>query len=188
MSKKSLQRKRKIYIKLSKVFLFIGILCLIYSGYLFYQRNNPDRLSFANSGFNQVVTTSSIEPKKIIIKDINLDLAIYPSKITGNKWGVTEDGVSRLVSSPIPGEDGNSILYGHNWSNLLGGITKLKPNQEILITYKDGSVKKFVITNTAVVSPEDTAVLAPSKNKKITLYTCTGFFDSKRFVVTAELI
>jgi len=77
-------------------------------------------------------------------------------------------------------------LYGHNWTNLLGPLVHAKPGQRIYISYADGSVSTFKIQATALVSPQDTSILAPSNDIRVTIYTCAGFMDSQRFVVTAR--
>ena len=45
-----------------------------------------------------------------------------------------------------------------------------------------------MIEYTQVVTPDQTHILAPSDDRRVTLYTCTGFLDRKRFVVTATLL
>lgn len=172
---------------MAKLLIGVGFVFLILSAFFAYQRYNPQRLSFATTPSSVQVSTD-IFPKQVIIPDINLNLPVIPTKINQRKWEATTKGISFLISSPVPGSDGNSILYGHNWPNLLGNITKLKPGQVIYINLSDGSSKKFVIDSTVSVSPQEVAILAPSKTAQITLYTCSGFLDSKRFVVVAKLI
>jgi len=67
----------------------------------------------------------------------------------------------------------------------LGKLPKVKPGQEITIVFTDGSSKIFTIEYTSVVTPDQTHILNPTADSRITLYTCTGLFDNKRFVVTA---
>lgn len=177
---------------LSKFLILLGILSLLTSAFLYWQRTSPKRLSF-DLGTEQIENLEAgsdkggIEPVVLVIKDLNLELLIFESHIGKNGWEATSKGVSYLASSPVPGNPGNSILYGHNWKNLLGNITRLKPGQKIRIIYSDGTPKEFEIYYTQVVTPEDTQILTQSDDARITLYTCTGFLDSKRFVVTALL-
>jgi len=127
------------------------------------------------------------KPELLIVKDLNINLPIYPAQINDGKWEATGKGVSYLSSSPIPGELGNSVFYGHNWKSILGDLTKAKPGQTIEILYADGTKKEFEIMFTQVVTPDQTQILEESNDIRITLYTCTGFLDTKRFVVTAIL-
>ncbi len=173
---------------LSKFFSIFGIICIITACVLFWQRNNPKRLVFKNlpptvnvKGVRQSV------PSRLIIREANIDLQIFPAKIRGQKWDLTTEGVSWLDISSIPGEVGNSIIYGHNWTNILGNLFYVKPGQKIEIVYKDGSVRIFTVQNTAIVSPNDVTVLSQTKDRRVTIYTCTGILDQKRFVVTGTL-
>jgi len=157
---------------------------------MFWQRRNPDRLRFDIDNIKIERAEENIDKKPVLlrIKDLGIELPIYEAEIKdNNKWPTTTEGISYLVSSPIPGEIGNSILYGHNWANLLGNLTKAKPGQIVEIIFSDWSRKIFTIANTQVVSPSQTEILKNSDDTKLTLYTCTGFLDSKRFVVTAKL-
>ena len=169
---------------ISKIFLGLGLLSIFFSFLLIWERNNPNRLSFGNYKEN-TVKSSHISPNRIVIKDANIDLPIEPSKIEGNTWQTSRIGISYLKSSPLPGNQGNSILYGHNWISLLGSLHRVKPGQKIEIYYKNGVRKIFTISAIGVVTPDQTHVLSPSDDRRITLYTCTGFLDSKRLVVTA---
>jgi LPXTG-site transpeptidase (sortase) family protein len=174
--------------KAGKLLITIGLVILIFSAFFFYQRYNPLRLSFSISDYRaQGITDSASMPVEIIIPAIKLDLSIIPAKLVKNSWETTDKGVSYLISSPIPGNIGNSILYGHDWANILGPITKLKTGQIIEIKFVTGAIKKFEINTISLVSPDQASILAPSGDARITLYTCTGFWDSKRFVVTAIL-
>lgn len=171
--------------------LCFGAFCLIVSLALFWQRHNPNRLAFElNKSPVSLIESGSVNPlpSEIIISDLSISLPILPAKIENNKWQSTNKGVSYLLSSAVPGEKGNSILYGHNWSNLLGKITKLKPNQIITVRFADNSSKTFKITTVQEVSPKGISVLANSIDSQLTLYTCSGFLDSKRFVVSAKLV
>ena len=127
-------------------------------------------------------------PVAIAIKGLNINLPIIPAEIHSTQWDTTTKGVSWLDNSPEPGENGNSILYAHNWTSLFGNLPKVKPGQKIQIGFKDNTKKNFLVQNTAIVKPNQLGILDQTTDKRITLYTCTGFMDSKRFVVTAKLI
>ena len=170
--------------------LIIGSLSLVFFGFLIYQRYNPQQLAF-NINEAKAVTSESIsnlEPTSIQINSINLSLPITEAEIKNNKWQASPNSVTHLISSVVPGEKGNSILYGHNWPNLLGNLKNVKPGDKLTIIYSNNSSKEFEIEYTAKVSPAETSILKNSEDAKITLYTCTGFLDSQRFVVVAKII
>lgn len=172
----------------SNLFILSGVLCLVITAYLFWQRNNPQRLKFNVSDItsDEKVESRFSSPTYLVIEELNIRLPIYPATIRQGKWEATTKGVSYLSKSAIPGEVGNAVLYGHNWKNLLGNLKKAKPNQEIEIVFADGSKRNFKIEHTQTVTPNQTSILAPTTDSRITLYTCTGFLDSKRYVVIAQ--
>lgn len=176
--------------RISHYLIFLGLLCLIIFIYLIWQRTNPQRLAFNDytPGDSSLTRQESAQPKKLIIEDLKIDLPIFPASLTSGVWQVSDKGVSFLATSPVPGEKGNSILYGHNWTNRLGNLTKIKPNQIIKIVYHDGSSKAFRVISTQVVSWKETSILNQTHQAQLTIYTCTGFLDSKRFVAVANPI
>ncbi len=171
---------------ISKVLITIGLLCIVIGSFLLWERNNPTRLAFANYTSTNY-KNSKVIPVSINIKSINIHLPIVQSTIENNEWSTTKEGISYLISSPIPGKMGNSVLYGHNWNNLLGNLKHVKPGDKIEIEYNNGTKSVFSVNTMGVVTRDQTHVLLPSNDVRITLYTCTGFLDSKRLVVTALL-
>lgn len=174
---------------LAKFLTTFGIICIVIALILLWQRNDPNRIAF--SSLPQDITVSSTKkinpPVRLAIKNVDINLPIFPAKIYKQKWDTTANGVSWLDISPPPGDRGNSILYGHNWSNLLGNLIFVKPGQEIEMIYKDGSRKNFTIQFTTKVTPNIASVLRQTNDKRITIYTCTGLFDEKRFIAVATL-
>ena len=164
----------------------IGMLLLFFASFLWYERHTPRRLTFAYTA--QAKQTTHVEPPiGISIPSLGITLPIFPAIIAGKTWPTTDKGVSYLVSSPLPGGKGNSILYGHNWPNLLGKLHEIKIGDKIMVMGKNNTVKNFSVKYIAEVDPSNASILAPSQDNRITLYTCTGFLDSKRFVVVATL-
>lgn len=169
----------------ARLLIFIGFFLLLLGAYLIFERYNPQRLGFNNAPVSSITSSAGVFPKEIIIADLDIKLPVYPAQIKNNKWEATTYGVSYLVTSPVPGEIGNSIIYGHNWGNLLGRLPKIKPGQKIEIVFDNNEKRTFTVEHTSVVIPDQTSILENTLDKRITLYTCTGFLDSKRFVVTA---
>jgi LPXTG-site transpeptidase (sortase) family protein len=178
----------------SKLLLTTGILLVLVADVLTYQRTNPSTIAFEKvpllSHSRESIYGVSKGQKAVRIKsvDLNIDLPLVESKVRKSTWETTTQGASHLDLSPVPGDKGNSVIYGHNWPKLMGNLVHAKPGHEIEITLENGQVRRFRIEKTAILSPKDYSVLLPSQNKLLTLYTCTGFLDSKRFVATASLI
>lgn len=169
---------------LSKITIFVGVLFVLYGCVLLWERNNPKRLSFNNYS-SKINYSPRFYPLSLEIPSASIKAQIIPSKLTDQKWETVKNGISYLTSSPVPGTRGNSVLYGHNWPDILGNLENVKTGQRIVIRNNAGIKKEFIVTSIAIVTPDQTHVLSPSNDVRITLYTCAGFLDSKRLVVTA---
>lgn len=173
---------------LSTSLILIGVISTIIFGYHFWQRMSVDRLAFDRAPVaqnEQVKVEGEDYPETLVIPEFALSLPIVPATVTSGKWETTAKGVSYLATSALPGEKGNSIMYGHNWPSILGDLQNIKKDYEIKVIYKSGSVKSFKVAHINVVWPDQTYLLDQANDTRLTLYTCTGFLDTKRFVVTA---
>ncbi|HLE48783.1 MAG TPA: sortase [Patescibacteria group bacterium] len=178
----------------ANLLILLGLIGFGAFGYLIWERNSSVRLQFnqAPEVQNSSLISGNVpadfsNPTILRIPSIDSSLPIIPSKIVNNRWESTKKGVSYLETSPVPGEIGNSIIYGHNFPNLLKSLTKVKPDDEIYVDFASGATRKFVVHFTQEVGPYQSSILNPTEDRRITLYTCSGFFDTKRFVVTAIL-
>lgn len=167
---------------LSTIFLIAGFFLLLFTGFLWYQRNTYHPIRFTETNYSLKSTSL---PQKLVLPSINAHLDIFPSVIKNNQWQTTGKGVSYLSTSPLPGKTGNSVMYGHNWKSILGDLPKVKPGDEIIVVFGNNTSKHFVVTTTAVVNSDQASIIMPTKDNRLTIYTCTGFLDTKRFVVVA---
>lgn len=55
----------------------------------------------------------------------------------------------------------------------------------IQIEFSDGSMKDFKVKYTFEVSPNESSIIENTDFAQLTIYTCSGFLDSKRFDVIA---
>jgi LPXTG-site transpeptidase (sortase) family protein len=175
--------------KVYRTLFLLGFLCYGIGIYWIIQRDDPGKIAFQNytpTPYAKPVLARSM-PKRIVIKDLSIDLPIYPAVINNNTWEVTSLGANYLVSSPIPGATGNSIIYAHNWLKLFGNLVETKPGDTIIVEYADKTKKTFIVDHTTIVPSTEASILKQTKDKQITLYTCTGFMDSQRFVVIAKI-
>ena len=172
---------------LSRLFICAGILFLISSFYLLYLRHSSHPLTFKEYP-TKVVALSIETPNTIHIPSINVHLPIVPAVADKNKWETTEKGVSYLLSTPLPGDKGNSVMYGHNWTSLLKNLPQVRTGERVYVIMKDGTKREFKIEYTATVNADQTYIIDNTPDTRITIYTCVGFLDSKRFVVVAKPI
>lgn len=172
--------------KLAWVFIIIGILLFLFSIFLVVQKNNPNNLAI---NIEEVAIHSNNSPNDypglIIIPSLGILLPILPAQKNGFNWQTTDRGVSYLTSTPLPGEKGNSVLYGHNWASLLGSLVKIKADDQIIIKLNNGQQKIFKVDSIKEVYPDQPKILEQTIDSRITVYTCSGLFDQKRFIVSA---
>lgn len=179
---------KKTLTAFSYLFLILSLVFFSAGAYHLWLRNDPNRLAFSNySAQERSLNRIETLPTRVTIERLSIDIPLVPAQLRGSQWETTERGASYLLSSPIPGETGNSVIYAHNWASLFGKLPTIASGDKITIRYADGSSKTFVVKNTSVVSPDDTFVLRETTEKQLTLYTCIGWFDTKRFVAIAVL-
>ena len=179
--------KTKVFRLLSSVFLVTGFISVSCSALLIYQHYSPTRIAFASEKLlSSVSTSSNLGVKSVTISDVGISLPVYEGSIKEGKWEVSSQGVTHLSQTVLPGERGNSVLYGHNWTSLLGNLVKVKPGAVVTVGFEDGNQQDFLVKYTFEVLPQDSAIIESTDFAQLTIYTCSGFFDTKRFVVVAE--
>ncbi|MBI1863263.1 sortase [Candidatus Microgenomates bacterium] len=172
---------------LANTSLATGAMLLLYSSALVVQHYNPARLHFWGMNSVAIQAEFNIRPERIVIKRIGIDVPVVSVPSFENRWEISPEGASYLETSPLPGTQGNSIIYGHNWSSIFQHLTNVKPGDFIEVYMSDKTRRVFGVTATQTVDPSATEVLKPASDRHLTLYTCTGFLDTKRFVVSATL-
>ncbi|HNR53283.1 MAG TPA: sortase [Candidatus Dojkabacteria bacterium] len=139
-----------------------------------------------------------ISISSIGIKDIKISPNVESSdeKIY-NKY--LKSGVAHFKGTPLPGDGGNSFIYGHsavdsffrNHKNLpetiFSRLNSIDIGQDVVIT-KDKETFTYVVRNKKIVAPDDFSILRTQNNKEtVTLMTCWPLgIGTKRLVVVAE--
>lgn len=185
---------------------------------------DPGKSYFANLakqiGDIEIVSQYSYDPESRTQKEILVDtkyskdmsitissIGIKNIKITPNVESSDEkiynkylkSGVAHFKGTPLPGDGGNSFIYGHsavdsffrNHKNLpetiFSRLNNIDIGQEIAIT-KENKTFTYVVRNKKIVAPDDFSILRTQSNKEtITLMTCWPLgIGTKRLVVVAE--
>ena len=121
------------------------------------------------------------------IERLGVTLPIYPARVVGGKWETTAKGLSHASNSAGIGSTGNTVIYGHNWPNMLKRLPDLKPGDLITIRLSESEMITYTVTYTATISPNDTSLTRNTTDSRLTLYTCIGLLDRYRYVVIAHL-
>jgi len=126
-------------------------------------------------------------PVRIIIPDISVDLPVVPAKVVNHTWETSETAASFGLGSALPGNGGNSVIFAHARIGLFGGLRNLKKDA-IVYVYTKKEKYSYKVDEIKTVSPKDTEVIAPTPDDVLTLYTCSGFADTKRLIVRAKKV
>lgn len=161
----------------------LGLLILSASVLLSY--HNETKLSFNDIPHNQHISPPTHEPNLLIIRSLDIQLPVAESVIKFGIWEVNPEGASHLASSSNPGDPGNIIIYAHDTNNRFGFLPDIKPNGIIELRSRNNTWHSYKVASTQIVDPSDVNVLKPNHPQELTLYTCYGFADLKRFVVKA---
>jgi LPXTG-site transpeptidase (sortase) family protein len=169
----------------------LGLFIVVFSGWRIYQTNYQIKtLSFSirnESVLDAPKQDQSSKPVFISIPAVGIKLPVTESEIKNGVWEISETGVSHLDISGNPGGGNNIVIYGHNKNSLLGPIRWLKIGDLVELTDSQNKIFSYKIVNSLTTSAEDIGYVLPKNSEILTLYTCTGIFDSKRFIVVAVL-
>lgn len=110
-------------------------------------------------------------------------------------------GLAHFKGTPIPGDGGNSFIYGHSavisffnrHSNLPETIFTKLENVDIgdsVEIEKDDTTLSYIVRNKKIVSPDDFSILKTQGDKEtVTLMTCWPLgVGTKRLIVVAERV
>jgi LPXTG-site transpeptidase (sortase) family protein len=129
--------------------------------------------------------TASQFPERIIIPSQKINLKVVEAPVINGYWEISKTNASHGVGSVNPGEIGNTVIFAHAKEGLFLSLKDIKVNDEIIILTKD-KWYRYNIKVVKDVSLDQAEVIAPTKDEILTLYTCSGFLDSKRRVVQAK--
>ncbi len=135
----------------------------------------------------QVQASSSVSDnnlERISIAKIAISAPII-TNVDGNDMQdylkALENGVAHLKKTALPGEAGNSVIFGHssyytakpgNYKGVFAKLDQLARGDAIQIRY-DHKNYTYKVFESKIVKPEDVSVVAQDKTKEqLTLITC----------------
>jgi LPXTG-site transpeptidase (sortase) family protein len=164
--------------------LFLSLQAMLGSGwYLLYRRTI---LSFKVSP--TITATAHLRgslPVTVTIPTVSIENKVMPATIQDGIWQTSDTTATHLVTSARPGEGGNIVIYAHNRAHLFRNLKDAQKGDVVNITTDNGTVYEYTIGEKKVVTPDEIDVVLPTDHEILTVYTCTGFLDTKRLVVKA---
>lgn len=123
---------------------------------------------------------------RIVIHRINLDAIV----VQGVDEPALELGPGHMEETVYPGETGNMVISGHRvtYSHPFYYLDQLKEGDPIEI-YASSRKFTYYMVKQKIVDPTDVSVIAPTKDKTLTLTTCNPRYSAKtRLVITAKML
>jgi LPXTG-site transpeptidase (sortase) family protein len=129
--------------------------------------------------------TKKIEyPIRIRIPSVEIDLPVVIAPIKNGYWELSDTSASYGWGSATPGEKGNMVIFAHARQGLFLPLQNIQLNAKVIISTAEQTFTYKVVKKMQVF-PSDTNVISFSNKEKLTLFTCTGLFDTKRLIVVA---
>lgn len=150
--------------------------------------DSPDMSDWSparKKGFEEHLTSAPLG--KLSIVDIKMEAALFEgdSELHLNK------GVARVTTSAALGEPGNLVIAGHR-DSFFRKLGQLKEGDLIQVTAINGQQHTYQMTDSWIVTPQDTWVMAPVSSDVLTLITCYPFYfvgsAPQRYIVRAKKI
>lgn len=162
----------------------LGIALMLFNGAHSILRDKALALSQHVVAQYETQPNRGARPVKISIQPL-VETTIVEAPYQEGVWTVAPNEATYLAQSARPGQKGNIIIYGHNTRSILGNIRWLKGGETITLTTEDGGIHEYIVKNRVEVDPERTEFLQPSPSELLTIYTCSGLMDKKRFIIQA---
>lgn len=147
----------------------------------------PVAVDKALLGKSDIKDKDGSSPQRIIISSLDIDLPVRQAEVIRGYWEVFDDSAGFGVGSSYPGEKGNQVIFAHAKEGLFLPLKKAKVGQNVIILTKDNWYE-YKIEEIKEVLPSQTETIASTEDETLTLYTCSGFSDSKRLIVVAKRI
>src|SRR5262245_40933592 len=179
---------------LSLLLVVAGVVLLTYVGYSYFSMYREQRRLARQWEEQQAHPNLSATPvtaqddglTRVSIPKISLDAII----VEGTSHRQLKLGPGHLKDTATPGEMGNSVISAHR-DTFFRHLYELNKGDEIIVK-RLGRTFTYQVISKKIVEPDDTTVLAPSTDAKLTLITCYPIYyigpAPKRLVITSKLV
>lgn len=144
--------------------------------------DNKNPIKINSALYSSKDTTN--DPVRILIPKSDIDLKVIDAKIVNDYWELSENTASYGLGSGHPGEKNNTVIFAHARVGLFYNLKDVKTG-DIIYVFTQNKWYRYKVNKITAVYPNQTEVIKPTKTQVLTLYTCTGFYDEKRLIVTA---
>lgn len=125
-------------------------------------------------------------PNRILIPSLKIDLEVKPSRVINGLWEIHENTANFGIGSALPESLGNTVIFAHARWNLFAPLRKVRKNDLVSIKTVNDKWFIYIVVEKKEVKADQIEVISQTPDKTLTLYTCSGFADSKRLIVVAK--
>ncbi|KKR28773.1 MAG: Sortase family protein [Candidatus Woesebacteria bacterium GW2011_GWA1_39_8] len=148
--------------------------------------------TFANEpvkveGFNQTSESFTNYPERIVIPGAGIDLPVKKADIVRGYWEVFDDSAGWGGGSGLPGQIGNQVIFAHARQGLFLPLKNVHLGDRVYVLAAEGWFS-YIATDIKEVYPSQVEVIKPTDDETLTLYTCSGYQDTKRLIVVAKRV
>lgn len=172
---------------LGLLFLVLALAILVLPSYIPLQSQNtisntkdPIKISSQLLGMEE----NGNNPVRILIPHAGIDLPVVNAKVVNGYWELSDNTASYGLGSGHPGMPGNTVIFAHARQGLFYNLKDVNVG-DIVYVFTKNKWYRYKVNKITAVYPNQTEVIQPTKTDTLTLYTCTGFYDEKRLIVTA---
>ncbi len=151
---------------------------------LFPQETISTEPILADRAFSQSSAEDQI-PTRIIIPSVSIDLPITIAPLKNGYWIPSETTASFGEGSSLPTGNSNTVIFAHAREGLFLPLRNVK-EQDTVYVMTANSYVSYTIETITEVKPTDVYTVKPTDDKRLTLFTCSGFLDQKRLLVVAK--
>ncbi|MCM3160114.1 class D sortase [Metabacillus litoralis] len=178
--------------------ILVGITVFIYQTYwitIGFQSINEQEVEASYSPPEQGKTIKTVNPAPpeegtkiglLTIPKLDRTLPIFQ----GTSEEILKKGVGHISSTPLPGEDSNSVLSAHR-DTFFRQLDSLVVGDKLIVNRSDLSFM-YKIKKIRIVNKNDKTVIVPKPKSTLTLTTCYPFTyigpAPQRYIIEAELI
>ena len=116
-------------------------------------------------------------------------LGVEKAVVQGVTLNLLKRGPGHYPGTPLPGQPGNAAIAGHRttYGAPFFRLNELDPGDPILVTTRQGRFR-YEVSESRVVKPNQTAVLRPSTDDRLTLTTCNPRFSAAQRLIVVALL
>jgi LPXTG-site transpeptidase (sortase) family protein len=143
---------------------------------------------------DQKKSSSSIAVNQVntlVVPSMLLNTPVFEGQVK-DTYSILDKGIWRWPLGSSPDKGSNTVLIGHRFTytqpkGIFYYMDKVQMGDEIGLIW-DNKSYTYKVTSIGEVDPSSTSITNPTKDARITMYTCTPLWNPKhRLVVVAEL-